>query len=153
MQMSSPHSCGTRHVMRRSQSTPLLPAKRSISTRNSPVRSPHGGARVGSGRPAKENIPPRVNETKEHILEKYGEPQKTQDELNSDIQSLINPKGRSWSLEECKLILVLILSLMYHKGTNPTDTISDIATLIHRGTKTRYYSFPHLARVQGGPCR
>lgn len=107
-----------------------------MSTRNSPVRSPHGGAREGSGRRAKENIPPRVNETKEHILEKYEEPKKTQDELNSDIKSLINPKGRSWSLEECKLILILILSLMYYKGTNSTDTINDVAKLIHRGTKT-----------------
>jgi len=131
--MSSPHSYDTRNGVRRSKSLPVLPTKRTISTRNSPVRSLHGGARVGAGRPGKENIRPQVNDAKTTAPQEVKQQEMTLKEIASDIQSLKNPAGRSWSLDECKLLLILMLSLMYHEGMNPTNSLILVAKLACRG--------------------
>lgn len=109
-------------------------------TRAESKRRRGGGTHPGAGRPRKENhnplsiIPLRTANAlrrdqalaREHRL--------------TETSALYNPRGRSWSLAECKILLCLIKGLMSSEQWTQTEALQKIA----RATRRSYSTLHHV---------
>jgi hypothetical protein len=103
------------------------------NTRLTPEKKKHGGLRQGAGKPRdKENIDPNIVDTAsvardhrhaEHIQSK---------DYQQQQEELVNPRGRSWTYEECALLLTLIVGMIAQYGHTPTEVLHAVSTLVRR---------------------
>jgi transposase len=110
------------------------------NTRLTPEKPPRGGRRPGQGRPCKENLHPNIQQSLALGPAAVQEENKTRQEYAQQQEQLANCKGRSWSYEECKLILMLVIGIVLHYGETPTQALHTLSTLIHRS----YFSLHQL---------
>jgi transposase len=103
------------------------------NTRLTPEKQKHGGRRPGAGRPAdKENLNPNVMEAST-IAREHRHPERKDNQIYQQQQdSLVNPHGRSWSLDECRLLLTLILALIMEYDMTSTDALHLACRLCRR---------------------
>ena len=102
------------------------------NTRLTPEKKKHGGLRPGAGKPRdKENIDPNIIDTAIAREYRHGG-ENHNNECQQQLDELVNPKGRSWTYEECALLLTLIIGMIVHYGWTPTDALLTVATLVRR---------------------
>ena len=102
------------------------------NTRRTPEKQPRGGQRDGSGRRAKENRDPNTVDNLLAVNTHRAEEKKRKDDYNEQQEELVNPAGRSWSHQECVLLLTLILGLVLHYGETPTAALHAASTIMKR---------------------
>ena len=104
--------------------------------RSTPIKGQRGGHRPGAGRPRKENHDPNWPEHLSQDRQRTDAHDRSADYIQQQHQ-LANHKGRSWTYDECVLLLTLIIGLVLHYGDTPTDVLRFVSATIHR-------SYEHL---------
>ena len=84
----------------------------SHNTRSTPEKPPRGGRRPGAGRPEKENIHPNSAANLPLSSALRNAEKKEREEYEQQSQQLANRKGRSWSYDECMLIIMLVIGIL-----------------------------------------
>lgn len=118
--------------MASTNSSPLTPLRLRVGTRTTPEKRQHGGARSNSGVKGQENISPSVSEIRSMAVKVHFENDRKEKDFLISQKQLSNPQGRSWPEEECKLLLMLILSCMHFYQMTQTDAINEVAKLVRR---------------------
>src|ERR1700712_4595676 len=94
------------------------------NTRLTPEKRQHGGHREGAGKPAgQENHNPNKAAAAATARQQRRAHQEKMVDCSHQQQELANAEGRSWSYEECKLILTLVFGLILQYGETPTDAL------------------------------
>lgn len=110
---------------------------------NTPKKSGRNEKRSSPGRPpGKENDSPQ-SETLKKAREDVTARRKRIDSLRAQQDMLVNPKGRSWAVEEAALILTLVLSEMMECDDNDTDVLMRVAVKIRRAYDSLHYLWTH----------
>jgi hypothetical protein len=105
-------------------------------TRNSPERKKRGGDRGVGGRPEKENVDPSLTVKRRVAVEKRHDAERERKEIVEQHMELSNRQGRSWSYDECVLLLTLILGFMRYHHESATVALQTIAEYIGSGYMT-----------------
>ena len=113
-----------------------LAATRSFSLTD--ITNTHGGRREGSGRRSGSSSPsPKSASGRSGNVKKArsSKSHSVQENLSYEAQQdlVINPRGRSWGVEESCLILTLILSLLIEPHISTTEVLQRVSILIRRG--------------------
>ena len=118
------------------------------NTRSTPIKWQRGGRRPGAGRPQKENHNPNWAHDLSAASHTLAEHDAEKREHVQQQHQLANADGRSWSYEECKLILTLVLGLILQYGETPTDALRHASTLIHRSYANLHALWKHWRHEQ-----
>jgi hypothetical protein len=110
------------------------------NTRLTPEKPPRGGRRPGAGRPEKENIHPNSASNLSLSPALRNAEKKQREEYEQQLQQLANRKGRSWSYDECMLIIMLVIGIVLRYNETPTQALHTVSTLIRRS----YFSLHQL---------
>ncbi|MGH7238467.1 MAG: hypothetical protein ACREHG_00220, partial [Candidatus Saccharimonadales bacterium] len=103
------------------------------NTRLTPEKKKHGGLRLGAGRPRdKENIDPNIIDSASTAREHRQVDEKLCIPYQQQLEELANPKGRSWTYDECALLLTLITGMIVQSGQTPTEVLHTVSTLVRR---------------------
>ena len=100
--------------------------------RSTPVKPQRGGHRAGAGRPRKENHNPNWGDDLSSANQLHAHAHKRVVDYAQQQDELVNPKGRSWTYDECTLLLTLILGIILHYGDTPTNALRFVSTTIRR---------------------
>ena len=93
-----------------------------VLTRSARKHRRGGGPKVGAGRPMKEQVNPNTIaalHTGTATRQARGLKRRR---LSDAVKQLGNPKGRSWTYDECKLLICLVNGLMSQQDWSQTDT-------------------------------
>ena len=104
--------------------------------------------RPGAGRPQKENHNPNWAHDLSAASHTLAEHDAEKREHVQQQHQLANADGRSWSYEECRLILTLVLGLILQYGETPTDALRHASTLIHRSYANLHALWKHWRHEQ-----
>ena len=104
--------------------------------------------RPGAGRPQKENHNPNWAHDLSAASHTLTEQHEERTECVQQQHQLANADGRSWSYDECKLILTLVLGLMLQYGETPTDALHHASALIHRSYANLHALWRHWRHEQ-----
>jgi hypothetical protein len=112
----------------------------SLSTRSS---SGHGGRRDGAGRPIEKEKKIAAEKSIQNARTEKQAMYKQRQELLQQHSELSNPRGRSSSYHENRLLLALIIGYMVHYDMNQTSAIHTAATLVGRSDHTLHSLYRH----------
>ena len=104
------------------------------NTRITPAKRCNDGQRAGAGRPINVNHHPNRGNNASPARKRRMQKKAQRDDYQQQQQQqqLNNPSGRSWSYDECRLILVLIIGIMIHWDELPTAALHHVSSLINR---------------------
>ena len=105
-------------------------------TRAESKRRRGGGAHIGAGRPRRENHNSQSILALRTANELRREQATARKRHFAEMNSLHNPRGRSWSLVECKLLLCLLDGLMSSEQWTQTEALHKIAQATRRSYST-----------------
>ena len=118
------------------------------NTRSTPIQLQRGGRRPGAGRPQKENHNPNWAHDLSAASHTLAEHDAEKREHVQQQHQLANADGRSWSYDECRLILTLVLGLILQYGETSTDALRHASTLIHRSYTNFHALWKHWRNEQ-----
>jgi hypothetical protein len=102
------------------------------NTRLTPEKPARGGRRDGAGRPQKENHNPNWPEQLSAARQHQADGVKQNADYQHQQNELTNSRGRSWSYDECTLILTLLIGIILRYGETPTQALHTVSALLHR---------------------
>jgi transposase len=113
------------------------------SSSSTPSSSGRGGKRAGAGRPTEKEKKTVAEESIRNARNARQVKYEQRQDLLQQHNELSNPRGRSSSYHENKLLLVLIIGYIVHYGMNQTSAIHTAATLVGRSDHTLHSLYHH----------
>jgi transposase len=114
------------------------PPRRALSDISN-LRSPRGGKRAGAGRPSSAEAKERKAKTARAVHTSAAE----RAAMAADHAALINPRGRSLTSGERRMVLALLLSLRLHLNHTATQAVDRVVEWLRVSNNTVYAVWHH----------